>query len=213
VENGRILDREGFTLKTALREICHKYKPGVRLTAHQSILFTDIRPYDCGGVEEILRINGVKLDDEISTVRRWSMACVAMPTCPLAVTESERVLPKVIDQLEIEVARLGLNSEKFTVRMTGCPNGCSRPYNADVGLVGKTLNKYTIYLGGRLLGDRMGFIYKEIVPLDQLVPTLVPVLAYFKHETDGRESFGDFCHRKGRGDLTAWAEAYASRTA
>jgi sulfite reductase (ferredoxin) len=211
VENGRILDREGFTLKTAIRQICHKYRPGVRLTAHQSVLFTDLDPSDCAGVEEILRTNGVKLDDEVSTVRRWSMACVALPTCPLAVTESERVLPAVLDQLEVELARLGLDSEKFTVRMTGCPNGCARPYNADVGLVGKTLNKYTIFLGGRLLGNRLNWVYKELVPLDQIVPTLVPVFACFKQEQQGRETLGDFCHRKGRDALLAWAEAFAAK--
>jgi sulfite reductase (ferredoxin) len=139
------------------------------------------------------------------------MACVALPTCPLAVTESERVLPGVLDQLEVELARLGLDSEKFTVRMTGCPNGCARPYNADIGLVGKTLNKYTIFLGGRLLGNRLNWVYKELVPLDQIVPALVPVFACFKQEQQGRETLGDFCHRKGRDALLAWAEAFAAK--
>ncbi len=126
VENGRIVDREHFTLKAALREICRTYRPGIRLTGHQSILFTDLEPRDRAGVEAILRRNGVKLDDEISNARRWSMACVALPTCPLAVSESERVLPGLIDKLEVELARLGLSAERFTIRMTGCPNGCAR---------------------------------------------------------------------------------------
>lgn len=213
VENGRIIDREGFELKSAIREICRTYCPGIRLTAHQSILFTDISPSDCNAIEAIFRRRGVKLDDEISNARRWSMACVSLPTCPLAITESERVLPGVIDRLEIELARLGLDSEKFTVRMTGCPNGCARPYNADIGLVGKALGKYTIYLGGRLLGNRLGFIYKDLVPLDDLVPTLQPILIYFKQQQQHAESLGDFCDRKGVDDLRSWAEAYSRGTA
>jgi sulfite reductase (ferredoxin) len=208
VENGRVLDRPGWTLKSALREICTTLHPGIRLTPQQSILFTDLPGDARGRLEEILRRHGIRLSEETSKARTNSMACVALPTCPLAVTESERVLPGVIDRLEIELARLGLDSEKFTVRMTGCPNGCSRPYNADIGLVGKTLGKYTIYLGGRLQGDRLGFVYKDIVPLDDLVPTIQPILAYFKQQQQNGESLGDFCHRKGIDDLRAWAEAY-----
>ena len=102
------------------------------------------------------------------------MACVAWPTCGLAITESERALPGMIDQLEVELAKLGLSSETFTVRMTGCPNGCARPYNCDIGLVGKAAGKYTVFVGGRLLGDRLNFIYKDMVPTDEVVPTLVP---------------------------------------
>ncbi|GAB6185302.1 NADPH-dependent assimilatory sulfite reductase hemoprotein subunit [Thermopirellula anaerolimosa] len=197
VENGRILDRDGFRLKSALREICNRLQPGIRFTAHQSILFCDLEESDRPTLEDILRRHGVPLSEEISTVRRWSMACVALPTCPLAVTESERVLPEMMDHLERELAALGLQDERFTVRMTGCPNGCARPYNADIGLVGKTLNKYTIYLGGRLLGDRLGQIYQDVVPLDAVVPTLVPVLRLFAANRLPGESFGDFCHRLG----------------
>jgi sulfite reductase (ferredoxin) len=100
------------------------------------------------------------MSHEISEVRRWSMACVAWPTCGLAITEAERALPSIIDRLEPELAKLGLSSEKFTLRMTGCPNGCARPYNCDIGLVGKAADRYTLFVGGRLLGDRMNFIYK-----------------------------------------------------
>ena len=131
------------------------------------------------------------------------MACPAMPTCGLAVTESERILPTIIDQLEQEVAALGLEGEVFTTRMTGCPNGCARPYNSDIGLVGKTKDKYTILLGGRVLGDRLNFIYKDLVPTDEVVPTLARVLRRFKEARHERESFGDFCHRVGKDELLA----------
>ncbi len=154
VENGRIEDDGQFRMKTALREICGRFKPGIRLTAHQSVLLTNINAADRPAVESILREHGVKLHDEISTVRRWSMACVAWPTCGLSITEAERALPAIIDGLEVELARLGLEKERFTVRMTGCPNGCARPYNSDIGLVGKAAGRYTVFVGGRLLGDR-----------------------------------------------------------
>lgn len=210
VENGRVLDRERFRLKTALREICETYQPGLRITGHQSLLLTDIRPEDRDGLEAILRRNGVRLSEEISAVRRWSMACVALPTCPLAVAESERVLPGLIDRMEEELARLGLADEVFTVRMTGCPNGCARPYNADVGIVAKTKGKYTIYLGGRRLGDRLGFVYKELVPLEEIVAALVPVFTYFRQDRQDGETLGDFCDRMGVENLTAWSQQRAA---
>lgn len=210
VENGRLKDNDSIQLKTALREICQTYRPGIRLTTHQSLLLTDVAEENRPAIEEILRRNSVPLSEDISAVRRWSMACVAWPTCGLSITESERALPPMIDQLEVEIARLGLSSEKFTVRMTGCPNGCARPYNSDIGLVGKAANKYTVFLGGRLLGNRLNFIYKDLVPTEDVVPTLVRVLAYFKQDREDGESLGDFCHRKGKDDLLAWAEQYAA---
>jgi sulfite reductase (ferredoxin) len=213
VENGRIQDHDEFRLKTALREICRTIKPGIRLTAHQSILFTDVAPGDRERLESILRDHGVKLSEEISNVRRWSMACVAWPTCGLAITESERALPGIIDQLEVELAKLGLSSETFTLRMTGCPNGCARPYNCDIGLVGKAVGKYTIFAGGRLLGDRLNFNFRDMVPADEVVPTLVPLLAYFKQDRQEGETLGDFCHRKGRDELLAWTDAFAAQNA
>lgn len=211
VENGRIADHEDWRLKTALREICRELKPGIRLTAHQSILFTDIAEADRPRLEAILKQHNVKLSEEISAVRRWSMACVAWPTCGLAITESERALPGMIDQFEVELARLGLSDETFTIRMTGCPNGCARPYNSDIGLVGKARGNYTVFLGGRLLGDRLNVLYKDMVPAEEVVSTLVPVFTYFKHERTPGETFGDFCHRKGMEELLRWSEQYQAQ--
>jgi sulfite reductase (ferredoxin) len=213
IENGRIKDDEQIQLKAALREISHTLRPSYRLTAHQSILICDLAADSRGQIEEILRRHHAPLTEDISNVRRWSMACVAYPTCGLAVTESERALPGMIDQLEAELAKLGLSREVFTLRMTGCPNGCARPYNCDVGLVGKTVGKYTMFVGGRLLGDRMNFIYKDLVPAEEVVATLLPLFIYFKHARNEGETFGDFCHRKGVDDLRAWAEQYAAQAA
>ena len=201
VESGRIADRNSVRLKTALGEICRKHQLAVRLTPGQSLLLSDIQWEDRLGIEDLLRRHGVKLENEISNIRRWSNACVGLPNCSQAVTESERALPGVIDQLEIDLARLGLAKEVLSLRMTGCTNGCSRPFNVDVGIVGRTAGRYAIYLGGRRTGDRLGFLYRDGVPLEQLVETLTPVLAYFKLFRSEGESFGDFCFRKGRDDL------------
>lgn len=213
VENGRIKDTAEMQLKTAIREILTTYNPGVRLTSHQSILFTDIKPADRAGLEAILKKYGVKLTEEVSAVRRWSMACVAWPTCGLSITESERALPGMIDQLEVELAKLGLSSEKFTVRMTGCPNGCARPYNSDIGLVGRARGQYSMFLGGRLLGDRLNYLYKDYVPAEEVVSTLVPVFTYFKQSRENGETLGDFCNRVGQADLAAFAEKFAATAA
>jgi sulfite reductase (ferredoxin) len=97
--------------------------------------------------------------------------------------------------------------------MTGCPNGCARPYNCDIGLVGKAKDRYTIFVGGRLLGDRLNFNYKDMVPAEDILPSLVPLLAYFKHDRAGGETLGDFCHRKGRDDLVAWTDRYVAESA
>jgi sulfite reductase (ferredoxin) len=213
IENGRIHDVESFRLKTAIREICHTYRPNLRITSHQSILFTDIAPENRVAVEDVLRSHGVKLSHEISNARRWSMACVAWPTCGLSITEAERALPGIIDGVEVELAKLGLSSERFTIRMTGCPNGCARPYNSDVGLVGKTGGKYTVFVGGRLLGDRLNFIYKDLVPEEEVVSTLRPLFIYFKQSRHPGETFGDFCHRKGAENLLAWTAEFEAQTA
>jgi sulfite reductase (ferredoxin) len=166
-------------------------------------LFCDLKESDRGKLFAILRRNGVPLSEEISLVRRWAIACPALPTCGLAVTESERVMPSMVDELEKALASLGLEDEVFTTRMTGCPNGCARPYNSDIGLVGKTKEKYTIFLGGRRQGDRLNFIYKDLVPTAEVVPSLVPVFRYFKESREPGEAFGDFCQRKGKDNLLA----------
>ena len=207
VENGRIKDEGLYRLKSALRQICTELRPPLRLTAHQSLIFCDLEETDRARIETILREHCVPLTEEISSARRWSIACPALPTCGLAITESERALPGLIDQLEKELDELGLGDEVFTTRMTGCPNGCARPYNSDIGLVGKTADKYTIYLGGRVEGDRLNFVYKDKVPTAEVVPALVSVFRFFQAARQEGESFGDFCHRQGVDPLLAECDA------
>ncbi|MEM9186659.1 MAG: NADPH-dependent assimilatory sulfite reductase hemoprotein subunit [Planctomycetota bacterium] len=203
VENGRIKDDGEFRLKSALREVGATLAPPLRLTAHQGLIFCDLAEEDKPRLEAILKSHGVPLTEEISKARRWSMACPALPLCGLAITESERYLPTMMDALDALLAELGLADEDFTTRMTGCPNGCARPYNSDIGLVGKARGKYTLLLGGSRLGHRLNWVYKDMVPQDDVVPTLKPVFELFKSDRTGGESFGDFCHRVGKEDLLA----------
>jgi sulfite reductase (ferredoxin) len=195
VENGRIKDKDGLRMKTGLRNLLERFRPPVRLTAQQSLLLCDLPSESQAPIDQLLAEHGIRRLDEISTVRRHAIGCPAFPTCGLAITESERVLPRVIDQLETELARLGLNDDTFTVRMTGCPNACARPYTADIGLVGKAVGKYTILVGGSMRGDRLNFVYKDMVPLENIVDELSPLLRCYQRQRHPDESLGDFCAR------------------
>jgi sulfite reductase (ferredoxin) len=197
VENGRIKDEGSLRLKAGLRAILGRFGMEVRLTALQSLILCDIEPGDRAEIERMMAEYGILRADQLSLLRRYSIACPAFPTCGLSITEAERALPGVIDQLEQEVAKLGLQSDKLAVHMTGCPNGCARPYTPDIGLVGKAAGKYTVFVGGNPEGTRLGFIYRDMVPLEEIVPALVPLLQRYRVERTGSESFGDFCARRG----------------
>lgn len=203
VESGRVADTATARMKTALEQICERLQPSIRLTATWRLLICDVEAKNRSLVESILRDHGVPLSEEISPLRHFSGACVALPTCGLAITESERALPGILDQLEAELARVGLTGMPICVHMTGCPNGCGRPYNAEVGIVGRAKDRYAIYLGGSVVGHRLGFLYQNLVPRDQVATVLGQVLeVYARLRSDG-ESFGDFCARLGAEGLRA----------
>ncbi|WP_337173749.1 NADPH-dependent assimilatory sulfite reductase hemoprotein subunit [Paludisphaera sp.] len=205
IENGRIKDEGPSRMLAGLRAFFEKYQTPCRMTCQQNILLMDLEPAWRDEIDAWMREYGIAGVDDVSTVRRWSMACPALPTCGLAVTDAERALPSVIDMLEAELDRQGLADLRLTVRMTGCPNGCARPYNADIGLVGRSARigedgipepgKYTIFLGGRTTGERLNVVFKDYVPHDQIAAELAPVLTRFKSEGRDGETFGDFCHR------------------
>ncbi|WZO96010.1 NADPH-dependent assimilatory sulfite reductase hemoprotein subunit [Isosphaeraceae bacterium EP7] len=207
VENGRIKDAGSLRLASGLRAYFQKYGTPARLTCQQSIILSEVEPSKKAEIESLLEEYGIAKVEDVSNVRRWSMACPALPTCGLAVTEAERALPALIDELEAELKRLDLQDEVFTVRMTGCPNGCARPYNSDIGLVGRSAVKnadgtpgagtYTIFLGGRTEGDRLNVEFRDYIPYGQVVSELTPVLTRFKAEHLPGEALGDFCHRIG----------------
>jgi sulfite reductase (ferredoxin) len=211
VENGRIKDAGSFRLATGLRTFFERYGTPARFTCQQKVILADLDPAWKPEIEALLEEHGIARVEAVSTVRRWSMACVAFPTCGLAVTEAERALPTIMDRLEGELTKLGLEADRFTVRMTGCPNGCARPYNSDIGLVGRSASKnpdgtpgpgtYTIFLGGRTQGDRLNVEFKDYIPFDRVVAELVPVFSRFKSERLPDEAFGDFCDRIGVEEL------------
>src|SRR5262249_12264711 len=195
VENGRIRDVEGYQLKTGLRRVIERFQPEVRLTPTQNILLVNIRPEHREDIMQLLNEHGVSVHNPFSRTRLASMACPALPTCGLALAESERVLPDLITQVEGLLAELGLQQEELILRMTGCPNGCARPYMAEIALVGKSPNKYQLYLGGNEASTRLNRLYKDLVKGEELIPELRAVLTRFKQERNAGERFGDFCQR------------------
>lgn len=197
VENGRIHNREGLRLRDGLRAVIERFSPTIRLTAQQNILLADLDPHDRLAIEALLAEHQIKLVEQVSGVRRYGLACPALPTCGLAITEAERALPGVLDQIEDTLEELGLSDDPIHIRMTGCPNGCARPYAAEIGLVGRSLNKYTIFLAGSAVGTRLNEVFLDLIPVDEIAPTLRPVLSHYRENRHLGEPFGDFCTRIG----------------
>ena len=195
VENGRIKDVEGCQLKIALRRVIERFQPEVRLTASQNILLVNMRPEHRSDIEQLLSEHAVSANNPHSRVRLASMACPALPTCGLALAESERVLPDLLNRFEGLLTELGLLQEEIVIRMTGCPNGCARPYMAEIAFVGKAPNKYQIYLGGNEASTRLNRLFKDSVKGEDLLNELRPILARFVQERTVGERFGDFCCR------------------
>lgn len=196
VQNGRVMDRaDGVRYRSAFQRIAREVRPGIRLTPMQSILFTDLTLEQVDATRRILAAHGVPEIDAISNVRRWSMACPALPTCGLALTDAERQLPDTLDELEREFETLGIDDSALTIRMTGCPNGCARPYNADIGFVGRKPGVYHIFVGGGLAGDRLADLFAADVPVEGFVETLRPLLKRFARERNGTENLGPFYRR------------------
>jgi len=203
VENGRVKDQGTFRLRSAMRKLVETLQPELRITPLQDVLFCNLDSSAKGFIEGVLSEYGIARPDQVSLVRKHSMACPAIPTCGLAISESERSLPGLLDKLDAVLRDLGLEGETLGVRMTGCPNGCARPYQSEIGLVGRSGEKYTVFVGGSTLGDRLNFMLCDLVPIGQIVPTLEPVLRSFRDRRQPRETFGDFCHRQGLEALRA----------
>ena len=197
IENGRVRDNGGRRVRSGLRALVQRYQPGVYITAQQNVLLSGFTTAQKAEVEQVLADYGIAKVEDLTMVRRHAMACPAMPTCGLAVAEAERFLPDVIDQIEKDVADLGLSNEFFTVRMTGCPNGCARPYVADIGMVGRTLGKYTLYLGGNPEGTRLNTTYQDLIPAEELPGVIRQVLQVYRQTRQEGERVGDWANRVG----------------
>ncbi|MEA5533686.1 sulfite reductase, ferredoxin dependent [Crocosphaera sp. XPORK-15E] len=213
VENGRVKDEGSLQLKTALKKITEQYSLPMRLTANHNIIFYEIEPKHKAGINTILASCGIVSDPEkIDPLTRYSMACPALPTCGLAIAESERVLPGIIERIRALLNQLGLESEEIVIRMTGCPNGCARPYMAELGFVGSAPGMYQIWLGGDPNQTQLAQPYIEKLPDREIESFLEPLLMYFKQEKIEGESFGQFCSRVGFEALRAFADSYIPET-
>ncbi|HJT58486.1 MAG TPA: NADPH-dependent assimilatory sulfite reductase hemoprotein subunit, partial [Ktedonobacteraceae bacterium] len=197
VENGRVKDDESMQLRTGLRHVISEFRPGVHLTAQQNILLTDITEAQRGPIKALLASYGIAMNPSEVGTRRLALACPALPTCGLALAEAERALPTVIQAIEADMQALGLAHEPLSMRMTGCPNGCARPYMGDIGFVGRTKDVYNIYIGGDLLNTRLNILYAPSVHTQDLAPTIRPLLVLWRDERLPGEAFGDFCYRVG----------------
>ncbi|MBU0677072.1 MAG: assimilatory sulfite reductase (NADPH) hemoprotein subunit [Verrucomicrobia bacterium] len=197
IQNGRVKDAGAYSLKTGLREVAKIHDGDFRLTGNQNVIIAGISEENRSKVEACLKEYGMRDSCHQSGLRLNSMACVAFPTCGLAMAESERYLPGLLDKLDAVLAEVGLKDEPITIRMTGCPNGCARPYIAEIAFVGKAPGKYNLYLGGGFAGDRLNKLYRESLSEEETLRMLTPMFSEYAKERREGEHFGDFVIRKG----------------
>jgi len=196
VETGRVKDVPGRALKSALREVAEKYPAlGFHLTTNQNIILTGVPESQKAGINARLAAHGVKTENQASALHAASLGCPALPTCGLALAESERVLPALIDRIGKLCDEAGLAGEEIIIRSTGCPNGCARPYMAEIAFVGKAPGRYQVWLGGDTAGTRLNRIWKDVVKDEDIEKELQPVLARYAGERNPGERFGDWVSR------------------
>ncbi len=194
VEGGRVRDTDTLKLKTALREIAENIEAHFILTGNQNLIVAGVSAAEKKKVDALLKKYSVA-PTEISGLRKNSIACVALPTCPLAFAEAERYLPTLVSKIETILDEFGLREEEIVIRMTGCPNGCGRPYLAEIGLIGKSPGYYNLYLGGNFTGTRLNSLYKETISEEEILNELRPIIADFAKNRKAKEHFGDFVIR------------------
>jgi len=175
--------------------VVEEFRPTVQLTPAQNLQLVGLPSAQRDSVEAIFREHGVDLLSQGSLLRRAAMACPALPTCGLALAESERRLPGFISELDDLLRDLDMAEEEITIRMTGCPNGCARPYLAEIGLVGRAPGKYQLYLGGNKTSTRLNQVFQDSIKDEELIPVLRPLLEQFRAERMGTECFGDWAFR------------------
>ncbi len=197
IASGRVADTPNAALRSGLREVMRRFGANPIVTPQQDLLLSDIAPADRGEVEAVLRDHGFTLPESLSPLARWTLACVALPTCGQALTEAERVRDPVVADVEAQLARRGLLGERISLRITGCPNGCARPYAGDIGVVGRAPGLYTVFVGGDFEGTRLSFLLADKVRQEAIGRTLAPLFGAFAAGRLAGEGFGDFCTRLG----------------
>ena len=197
VPSGRIEDAGAMRLRTALRTVIERFGLDPVLTPQQDLLLTDIDAGDREPIEAILVEHGVRLAEGMSKLERFTLACPALPTCGLALTEAERVRAPFVEAMDAALGRHGLADRDISFRITGCPNGCVRTYTGDIGLVGRMPGHYAVYVGGDFAGTRLSFRLLDRVREADVVPTLEVLFGHFAGEAAGEETFGDWCSRRG----------------
>lgn len=196
IENGRIEDTADFPMKTGLREMARVHKGEFRLTGNQHLCLSNVHDDDLENIKAMMK--QYKLDNlQFSSLRLSSSACVAFPTCGLAMAESERYLPELITKLESCIEENGLRQESIVMRMTGCPNGCARPWLAEVAFVGKAYGTYNMYLGGGYHGNRLNKLYRSSIQEEEILEIMKPMLERYALEREEGEHFGDWTIRAG----------------
>ena len=195
IENGRIKDADGYRLKSGLKAVLEQHPVEVRLTPSQNLLLVGVTSEERVSIERVLEAHGIAVNNSHSATRLASMACPALPTCGLSLAESERVMPDILTRIEGLLDEVGLQGQEIVVRMTGCPNGCARPYMAEIGFVGKAPNRYQLYLGGNEGSTRLNWVYRDTVKNEDIVAELRPLLNRYVAERQPGERFGDFCER------------------
>jgi len=195
VENGRIADFGKRRLMSGLRKIAAVHSGDFRLTPNQNLIISNVAAADKEAISVLLSEYGIENSDHATSLRLNSMACVAFPTCALAMAESERYLPSLIDRLDEQLALCGLTDDAITIRMTGCPNGCARPYIAEIGLVGKGPGRYNLYLGAGFAGDRLNSLFRENADENEIIEALSTLFSRYTNEREEGERFGDFIIR------------------
>ena len=197
IQNGRLRDTEEFPAKTGLREIAKIHTGDFRLTANQNLVIGGVTAAQKPRIEALLKEYKLDIPERITGLRLNSMACVALPTCGLALAESERYLPQLISELDQIIEECGLRESEIVIRMTGCPNGCARPYLGEIGFVGRAPGKYNIYLGAAFDGSRLNKLYKPSVKSEEIINELAPIIRRYATERQEGEHFGDFTIRAG----------------
>ncbi len=195
IANGRVIDNDNLKLKSALREIAAVHSGDFRLTANQNLIIAQVQPNQKSAINTLLE--KYQVTTAISATRKLSMACVAFPTCTLAMAEAERYLPDLISEIEALQQKHGILERGIMVRMTGCPNGCARPFIAEIGFVGKALGRYNMYLGGAINGNRLNQLYEENINEAQILKKLDQIIGHYANEGESNEAFGDFVIRLG----------------